>query len=108
MRGEVAEAAYAEERVAHDQQRPALADDPALGRAAVKIASDCATQRIAFGRPIGPNQAVGFMLADMQAAVDVSRLLVPAGWLRGPVKPGSQPGGGTASLNAKYLMCSLT
>jgi alkylation response protein AidB-like acyl-CoA dehydrogenase len=53
-----------------------------VGRAAVEFARDYATQRIAFGRPIGQNQAVGFMLADMQAAVDASRLLTwRAAWM---------------------------
>jgi alkylation response protein AidB-like acyl-CoA dehydrogenase len=53
-----------------------------VGRAAVEFARDYATQRIAFGRPIGQNQAVGFMLADMQAAVDGARLLTwRAAWM---------------------------
>ena len=53
-----------------------------VARAAVEFARDYATQRIAFGRPIGQNQAVGFMLADMQAAVDASRLLTwRAAWM---------------------------
>ena len=53
-----------------------------VGRAAVEFARDYATQRVAFGRPIGQNQAVGFMLADMQAAVDAARLLTwRAAWM---------------------------
>ncbi len=53
-----------------------------VGRAAVEFARDYATQRVAFGRPIGQNQAVGFMLADMRAAVDAARLLTwRAAWM---------------------------
>ena len=53
-----------------------------VGRAAVEFARDYAAQRVAFGRPIGQNQAVGFMLADMQAAVDAARLLTwRAAWM---------------------------
>jgi alkylation response protein AidB-like acyl-CoA dehydrogenase len=53
-----------------------------VGRAAVEFARDYATQRVAFGRPIGQNQAIGFMLADMQAAVDAARLLTwRAAWM---------------------------
>jgi hypothetical protein len=53
-----------------------------VGRAAVEFARDYATQRVAFGRPIGQNQAVGFMLADMQAGVDAARLLTwRAAWM---------------------------
>jgi alkylation response protein AidB-like acyl-CoA dehydrogenase len=53
-----------------------------VGRAAVEYARDYAVQRKQFGRPIGENQAVGFMLADMQAAVDAARLLVwRAAWM---------------------------
>ena len=53
-----------------------------VARAALEYARDYATQRIQFGRPIGQNQAVGFMLADMQAAVDAARLLTwRAAWM---------------------------
>jgi alkylation response protein AidB-like acyl-CoA dehydrogenase len=53
-----------------------------VGRAAAEFARDYATQRIQFGRPIGQNQAISFMLADMQAAVDAARLLTwRAAWM---------------------------
>jgi acyl-CoA dehydrogenase len=53
-----------------------------VARAACEFATDYARQRVQFGRPIGQNQAVAFMLADMQAAVDAARLLVwRAAWL---------------------------
>ena len=53
-----------------------------VGRAAAEFARDYATQRVQFGRPIGQNQAISFMLADMQAAVDAARLLTwRAAWM---------------------------
>jgi acyl-CoA dehydrogenase len=53
-----------------------------VARAACEFATAYARQRVQFGRPIGQNQAVAFMLADMQAAVDAARLLVwRAAWL---------------------------
>ena len=53
-----------------------------VARAAVEYARDYAAQRQQFGRPIGQNQAIGFMLADMQAAVDAARLLTwRAAWM---------------------------
>jgi alkylation response protein AidB-like acyl-CoA dehydrogenase len=53
-----------------------------IGRAALEYASDYAGQRVQFGRPIGQNQGVAFMLADMQAGVDAARLLTwRAAWM---------------------------
>jgi len=46
-------------------------------------ASRYATERVAFGRPIGKNQGVAFRVADMATAVDAARLLTyRAAWLR--------------------------
>jgi acyl-CoA dehydrogenase len=53
-----------------------------VARAAFEFARGYARERVQFGRPIGRNQAVAFMLADMQAAVDAARLLVwRAAWM---------------------------
>ncbi len=53
-----------------------------VARAAAEYARDYAVERVQFGRPIGRNQAVGFVLADMHAAVDAARLLVwRAAWM---------------------------
>ncbi|HET9895874.1 MAG TPA: acyl-CoA dehydrogenase family protein [Streptosporangiaceae bacterium] len=53
-----------------------------VARAAVEYATEYATQRVQFGKPIGQNQAVAFMLADMQASVDAARLLTwRAAWM---------------------------
>jgi alkylation response protein AidB-like acyl-CoA dehydrogenase len=53
-----------------------------IARAAFEYARDYAGQRVQFGRPIGQNQAVAFMLADMQASIDAARLLTwRAAWM---------------------------
>ena len=53
-----------------------------IARAALEYACDYAGQRVQFGRPIGQNQGVAFMLADMQASVDAARLLTwRAAWM---------------------------
>ena len=53
-----------------------------VARAAFEYARDYAVERVQFGRPVGQNQAIAFMLADMQAAVDAARLLTwRAAWM---------------------------
>ena len=53
-----------------------------VARAAVEYATEYSTQRVQFGKPIGQNQGVAFMLADMHAAVDAARLLTwRAAWM---------------------------
>ena len=46
-----------------------------VARAAFEYARDYAVSRVQFGKPVGQNQAIAFMLADMQASVDAARLL---------------------------------
>jgi alkylation response protein AidB-like acyl-CoA dehydrogenase len=59
-----------------------------VARAACEFATGYARQRVQFGRPIGQNQAIAFMLADMRARVDAARLLVwRAAWLIRQGKP---------------------
>jgi len=66
-----------------EASRPAVAAMAVgVARAALEFASDYAGTRVQFGRPIGQNQGVAFMLADMQAAVDAARLLTwRAAWM---------------------------
>jgi alkylation response protein AidB-like acyl-CoA dehydrogenase len=66
-----------------ERSRPSVAAMAVgVARAALEYAAEYATQRVQFGRPIGQNQAVGFMLADMQASVDAARLLTwRAAWM---------------------------
>jgi len=53
-----------------------------VARAATEYATAYAKEREQFGRPIGQNQAIAFMLADMRASVDAARLLTwRAAWM---------------------------
>jgi alkylation response protein AidB-like acyl-CoA dehydrogenase len=53
-----------------------------VARASFEYARDYAIERVQFGRPVGQNQAIAFMLADMQASVDAARLLTwRAAWM---------------------------
>jgi alkylation response protein AidB-like acyl-CoA dehydrogenase len=66
-----------------ERSRPSVAAMAVgIGRAAVEYATEYARDRVQFGRPIGQNQAIAFMLADMQASVDSARLLTwRAAWM---------------------------
>ncbi len=53
-----------------------------VARAAAEFATEYSAQREQFGKPIGQNQGVAFMLADMHASVDAARLLTwRAAWM---------------------------
>ena len=53
-----------------------------LAQAAYDTALNYAKQRVAFGRPIGQHQAIGFKLVDMATEIEAARLLVrKAAWL---------------------------
>ncbi len=60
-----------------DKSRPGIAAQ-ALGIAqgALEYATTYAQERMAFGKPIGQQQGIGFMLADMKTEVEASRLLL--------------------------------
>jgi alkylation response protein AidB-like acyl-CoA dehydrogenase len=66
-----------------EKSRPSVAAMAVgVARAAVEFATEYATQRTQFGRPIGQNQGVAFQLADMHAAVEAARLLTwRAAWM---------------------------
>ena len=66
-----------------EKSRPSVAAMAVgVARAAAEFATEYATQRRQFGRPIGQNQAIAFMLADMHASVDAARLLTwRAAWM---------------------------
>jgi acyl-CoA dehydrogenase len=66
-----------------ERSRPSVAAMAVgIARAAVEFATEYARNREQFGRPIGQNQAIAFMLADMQASVDAARLLTwRAAWM---------------------------
>lgn len=60
-----------------DKSRPGIAAQ-ALGIAAgaLDYATKYAQERMAFGKPIGQQQGIGFMLADMKTEVEAARLLL--------------------------------
>ena len=60
-----------------DRSRPGIAAQ-ALGIAqgALDYATNYARERMAFGKPIGQHQGVGFLLADMKTEVEAARLLL--------------------------------
>ena len=72
-----------------------------VARAAAEFATEYATQRVQFGRPIGQNQAIAFMLADMHAAVDAARLLTwRAAWMARNGRPFTRAEGSMSKLFA--------
>jgi alkylation response protein AidB-like acyl-CoA dehydrogenase len=75
----------------------------------MEIASDYARTRVQFGRPIGQNQGVAFMLADMQAAVDAARLLTwRAAWMARQGKPFARAEGSMSKLIAGETAVRVT
>lgn len=60
-----------------DKSRPGIAAQ-ALGIAAgaLDYAVNYSKERVAFGKPIGQHQGVGFMLADMKTDVEAARMLL--------------------------------
>ncbi len=62
-----------------------------IAQAALDHSVKYAKERVQFGKPIGANQAIAFMLADMNTKVDAARLLVyRAAWLKQQNKPYSK------------------
>ncbi|MBI5966680.1 MAG: acyl-CoA dehydrogenase family protein [Deltaproteobacteria bacterium] len=47
-----------------------------VARAAFEVARQYAKERVAFGRPIGQFQAIGFKLADMATLIEVARTMI--------------------------------
>jgi alkylation response protein AidB-like acyl-CoA dehydrogenase len=80
-----------------------------VARAAVEYAAEYSARRIQFGRPIGQNQAVAFMLADMQAAVDAARLLTwRAAWMARNGRPFRRAEGSMSKLVAAETAVRVT
>jgi acyl-CoA dehydrogenase len=70
---------------------------------ALKIASEYATERIVFGRPIGSNQGIQFPLAELKMRLEAARLLTyQAAW-----EYDTAPGSGAAANMAKYLAAEV-
>ncbi len=80
-----------------------------VARAAAEFAADYAGQRVQFGRPIGQNQAIAFMLADMHAAVDAARLLTwRAAWMARNGLPFTRAEGSMSKLVAGETAVRVT
>jgi alkylation response protein AidB-like acyl-CoA dehydrogenase len=58
-------------------------------QACLELATDYASTRIAFGRPIGVNQGISFQIADLAVMVEAARLLTyKAAWLKDELHEG--------------------
>jgi alkylation response protein AidB-like acyl-CoA dehydrogenase len=80
-----------------------------IARAAAEYAAEYARTRVQFGRPIGQNQAVAFMLADMRASVDAARLLTwRAAWMARQGKPFTAAEGSMSKLVAGETAVRVT
>jgi alkylation response protein AidB-like acyl-CoA dehydrogenase len=80
-----------------------------IARAAAEYATEYATRRVQFGRPIGQNQGVAFMLADMQASVDAARLLTwRAAWMARQGRPFRRAEGSMSKLVAGETAVRVT
>jgi alkylation response protein AidB-like acyl-CoA dehydrogenase len=93
-----------------ESTRPAVAAMAVgVARAALEYAADYAATRTQFGRPIGQNQGVAFMLADMQAAVDAARLLTwRAAWMARTGRPFEHAEGSISKLFAGEMAVKVT
>jgi alkylation response protein AidB-like acyl-CoA dehydrogenase len=80
-----------------------------VARAAVEYARDYSAGRRQFGRPIGQNQGVAFMLADMQASVEAARLLTwRAAWMARNRRPFTNAEGSMSKLVAGETAVRVT
>jgi alkylation response protein AidB-like acyl-CoA dehydrogenase len=93
-----------------EASRPAVAAMAVgVARAALEFSAQYAADRVQFGRPIGQNQGVAFMLADMQAAVDAARLLTwRAAWMAGTGRPFTRAEGSVSKLVAGETAVRVT
>jgi alkylation response protein AidB-like acyl-CoA dehydrogenase len=93
-----------------ERSRPSVAAMAiGIGRAAVEYAAEYSRQRVQFGRPIGQNQGVAFMLADMQASVDAARLLTwRAAWMARNGLPFDRAEGSISKLVAGETAVKVT
>jgi acyl-CoA dehydrogenase len=80
-----------------------------VARAACEYATDYARKRVQFGRPVGQNQAIAFMLADMRASVDAARMLTwRAAWLARQGRPMDGAEGSVSKLVAAETAVKVT
>jgi alkylation response protein AidB-like acyl-CoA dehydrogenase len=93
-----------------EKSRPSVAAMAVgVARAATEFATEYATQRVQFGKPIGQNQGVAFMLADMHASVDAARLLTwRAAWMARHELPFERAEGSVSKLVAGETAVRVT
>ncbi len=93
-----------------ERSRPSVAAMAVgVARAALEYAAGYSAQRVQFGRPIGQNQGVAFMLADMQASVDAARLLTwRAAWMARNGLPFDHAEGSISKLVAAETAVKVT
>jgi alkylation response protein AidB-like acyl-CoA dehydrogenase len=93
-----------------ERSRPSVAAMAVgVARAAAEFATEYATQRVQFGKPIGQNQGVAFQLADMHAAVDAARLLTwRAAWMARHGLPFERAEGSVSKLVAGETAVRVT
>jgi alkylation response protein AidB-like acyl-CoA dehydrogenase len=93
-----------------ERSRPSVAAMAVgIGRAAVEFATEYSRNRVQFGHPIGQNQAIAFMLADMQASVDAARLLTwRAAWMARNGLPFDHAEGSMSKLVAGEMAVRVT
>src|SRR5699024_8525216 len=78
-------------------------------RAAYEYALEYSTQREQFGKPIGDNQAVAFILAEMATRIDAARLLVwRASWMARNDKDFANAEGSMSKLYASETATFVT
>jgi alkylation response protein AidB-like acyl-CoA dehydrogenase len=74
-----------------------------VAAAALEVAANHSRERQQFGKPIGEQQGIQFMLADMAVKLDAARLLVQrSAWLKDEGKPFS-----TAAAKAKLYATDM-
>jgi len=74
-----------------------------VAAAALEVAASHSRERQQFGQPIGEQQGIQFLLADMAVQLDAARLLVQrAAWLKDAGKPFS-----TAAAKAKLFATDM-
>jgi alkylation response protein AidB-like acyl-CoA dehydrogenase len=93
-----------------EKSRPSVAAMAVgVARAAAEFATEYATQRVQFGKPIGQNQGIAFMLADMHGAVDAARLLTwRAAWMARHGLPFERAEGSVSKLVAGETAVRVT
>jgi acyl-CoA dehydrogenase len=93
-----------------ERSRPSVAAMAVgVARAAAEFATEYATQRVQFGKPIGQNQGVAFQLADMHASVDAARLLTwRAAWMARHGLPFERAEGSVSKLVAGETAVRVT